>query len=66
MSGSEEESGSQKFASCSLSGNKERFQEWKTKTLSLARVMEVHKYLVSDMKVPSETEAEALDENNAE
>ena len=58
---------SQKFVVYSFSGSKERFQEWKTKTLSLSRVHKVYKYLTTEIEdIPDEDEAEDWDSTSSE
>ena len=47
-----------KFVVYSFSGTKEKFQEWKIKTLSLARVHKVHCFLTTKETIPTEQEAE--------
>ena len=48
---------SHKFVVYTFSGAKERFQEWKVKTLSLACVHKVSRYLTTQIVVPTEAEA---------
>ena len=60
------DSSSHKFIVYSFSGTKEKFQEWKVKTLSLARVHKVHRYFTQKLTIPSEQEAENKGENSDE
>ena len=55
-----------KFVVYSFSGSKEKFQEWKVKTLSLSRVHKVHRYLTQKMSIPTEQEAENKGESSSE
>ena len=62
-SGSEQHS---KYTVYSFSDNKEKFQEWKIKTLSLARVHKVHRYLTKEIEIPDEAAAELQGEGSKE
>ena len=66
MSGSSEVAGSSKFVVYTFSGDKEKFQEWKVKTLSLSRVHKVNNYLTSKLTIPSDSEAEQKGEKSDE
>ena len=55
-----------KFVVYSFSGTKEKFQEWKIKTLSLACVHKVHRFLTKKETIPTEQEAENKDETSKE
>ena len=55
-----------KFIVYSFSGSKEKFQEWKVKTLSLARVHKVHRFLTQKTAIPSEAAAEAKGDGSDE
>ena len=57
---------SSKFVVYSFSGSKEKFQEWKVKTLSLSRVHKVHRYLTQKLVIPTEQEAENKGESSSE
>ena len=59
-------SDNQKFVVYSFSGSKEKFQEWKIKTLSLSRVHKVHRFLTQKVALPTEQEAEVKGENSTE
>ena len=62
MSGTTSGSDSHKFVVYAFSGSKEKFQEWKVKTLGLARVHKVSRYLTTQIAIPTEAEAEVLSE----
>ena len=62
-SGSEQHS---KYTVYSFSDNKEKFQEWKIKTLSLARVHKVHRYLTKEIEIPDKAAAELQGEGSKE
>ena len=64
MSGSS--SDNHKYVVYSFSGWKEKFQEWKIKTLSLSRVHKVSRFLTSKVVLPTEAEAEAKGETSSE
>ena len=53
-----------KFVVYSFSGTKKKFQEWKIKTLSLACVQKVQKYLMTVIQIPTEIEADATAEDS--
>ena len=55
-----------KFIVYSFSGWKEKFQEWKVKTLSLSRVHKVHRYLMKKLVIPTEQEAENKGDSSSE
>ena len=65
MSGTTSGSDSHKFVVYAFSGSKEKFQEWKVKTLSLARVHKVSRYL-TQVVIPTEAEVEVLSETSEE
>ena len=55
---------SHKYVVYSFSGTKEKFQEWKIKTLSLARVQKIQKYLTTEIVIPDEDAADAAAEGS--